>query len=591
MWVVFNKQDLLPTEQACDMLAEHRKKFEMELLAHAPTVKWQFVDLPGFSAMTGNRCSELLDVMHDTISQGPTKSTSSASSAAISRRQKKLADIPSEADLVARIEQERNNDLTGDDFWSAFLSGQIAQWNHRSHLRAGYVLLLDSLMANQGLLECAEVFLEHLQRLKGVAPDRFRNTEHRTMTIFWLYNVRLAILNFKSDKHLDELPGQDMFDEVLLHSPYLMYGGLWKEWYTKDLMMSPEAKQYWRLPDLQALPDFAEKTETQKRHVRRLSQEEPFRLIRFAFAVVQRYMSSDIRRGWLIKQSMAALQQTTMRARAQNPDMRPYSETQAYFWIQIIHAALAGADDMTSKITLGPKSIHQMDFSSFRTLFDIDPSLWRAYYKPTTWDSVEARSAFISPDLQQLPSIISMPHPRNAELAIDRRMPIPRIEMAAEIPSMEELALRSTILLDELSRTDVTTLKSVDIVSHAHMLHYLYDRLTMDDAASTETITSRATSAMMDMQGIFANCLTLKAFWTQQMLVASSTGREKSTFGDVIRANMHLVFEDLPSCYYSPELLQSMDARQRIVAPDRRKFKAFLPVDHSPELEKDWVIM
>jgi ubiquitin carboxyl-terminal hydrolase L3 len=407
------------------------------------------------------------------------------------------------------------------------------------------------------------------------------------MTIFWLYNLQLAVLNYKSDKHLEKLPTREMFDDVLLHSPYLMHGGLWKDWYTKDLMMSPEAKQYWRLPDLQALPDFAERTTTHKRHVRRRSQEEPFRLIRFAFAVVQKYMSSNVRRGWLVKQSLAALQTTTMRIRAQNPDMRPYSETQAYFWIQIVHAALSSSGDTPTQTVPANLAVERMSFSSFRVLFDMDPSLWRKYYTPTRWDSIEARVSFVLPDLQPLPNIIFLPSSEKLMLAAEKQVES-GIGMAAEIPSMEELAMNANIVLNEASGLSEERKGSPRTSTHAHLLWDLFDRLVPKDGETTPA--SRATAAMMEISG--TDVLTLKAFWVQQVLTALSRADANLDFESFVRSNLHLVYQDLPLCYFSHECLQSLDAKERIVPPDRRKLKGFLPVAGSEvEDEESWVVM
>jgi ubiquitin carboxyl-terminal hydrolase L3 len=407
------------------------------------------------------------------------------------------------------------------------------------------------------------------------------------MTIFWLYNLQVAILNCKSDKKLEKLPTRDMFDDVLLHSPYLMYGGLWKDFYTKDLMMSPEAKQYWRLPDLQPLPDFAERTKTDRRRVRRLSQEEPFRLMRFAFAVVQKYMSSEVKRGWLVKQSLAALQTTTMRIRAQNPDMRPYSETQAYFWIQIVHAALSGWQEAATKSDGANMAVERMSFSSFRVLFDMDPSVWRRYYTPNRWDSVEARLSFVLPELQPLPNIISLPSSEKFMLAAAKQAETAGVGTAAEIPSMEELAMNANILLGELADNQERQTASSKDNTHAHMLRFLFDRLVPKDGEVTPA--SMATAAMMDISS--TDVLTVKAFWVQQVLTAVTRMDMKTTFEDFIRGNLHLVYQDLPQCYFSTELLQSIDAKEKIMAPDKRKLNGFLPVTGSDLAEGEWVVM
>lgn len=106
-------------------------------------------------------------------------------------------DEPSVPDLSMRILMEGGEGTAAALFWDSFLTGELPEWNHRSHLRAGFFTLLDSLPQGQGVFKTAKVFLDHLKRLKELKPERFRDTEHRTMTIFWLYNLQGAILVHK----------------------------------------------------------------------------------------------------------------------------------------------------------------------------------------------------------------------------------------------------------------------------------------------------------------------------------------------------------------------------------------------------------
>jgi ubiquitin carboxyl-terminal hydrolase L3 len=126
LWVVFNKQDLLPMEQASPILTDHRRRFEIELSTHGSGLNWQIVDQPGFSAMYGNRCDELLDVLYNTITMKKT-STSNHSEPPI----RSSNDTPTERELIERIEKERSHDLDAEEFWSRFLSADITEWNHR----------------------------------------------------------------------------------------------------------------------------------------------------------------------------------------------------------------------------------------------------------------------------------------------------------------------------------------------------------------------------------------------------------------------------------------------------------------------------
>jgi hypothetical protein len=600
-FVVMNKQDLIPFGDRKSTVSELRQRFEHELSRYNGKLNWKICDVPGFSAASGVGLYEALDIIHTSIQSGhrdePLRKAKELESKNPAREQS------SEADLTARIVKEGGEEADATNFWDQFLTGEIPEWNHRSHLRAGYFILLDTLLQGKRIFETAEIFLDHLRRLKELKPDRFRNTEHRTMTIFWLYNLQLAILEHKQKLNTTAWPTREDFQQVLLSSPSLMNGSLWKDYYSKDLMFTPEAKEYWRLPDLQALPDFAQITPAKPHHVRRPSQEEPYRVMRFAFVVVQRYMSSDVRRGWLIKQALASLQSTTMRLRVKNPSIPPYSETQAYFWIQVIHAALASVyGTQSSTKTPLPVTIDRLSFASFRVLFDIHPALWRGYYTAKVWEGIEARMAFVIPDLKPLPNVLNLAVRGDINEAFNRQLDNSKLGMIAELPSMEDLALRAALVLDAVSSIDKPV--SPEVQTHAHLLLYLYTNLiAKSDVPSAPSYASRATSAMFNLSGPQVPTFTHKAFWTQQVLGASGRGQVNSpqtdqivpvlTFEEFIKANLHLVYEDLPLCYYSQELLGSLEAQQGFVPSDRRKMRGFMAMEGSAnkDEEDEWVVV
>lgn len=168
----------------------------------------------------------------------------------------------------------------------------------------------------------------------------------------------------------------------------------------------------------------------------------------FAF-VVQKHMTSDIRRDWLFKQALASLQTTTMRLRAKNPSVPAYSETQAYLWIQVIHAALASVyrANSTTKIPL-PVTIDRLSFASLRILFDMQPNIWKSYCSVKTWDSMEARIAFVIPDVKPLPNVIKLSVQGDIGEAVNQQLDSTKLGMAAELPSMEDLALRAALVVE-----------------------------------------------------------------------------------------------------------------------------------------------
>jgi hypothetical protein len=602
IWVLLNKQDLIPEEQRESVVDSLRRRFEQELSRYDNTnLVWSVLDLPGFSALTGDRVSDLMDSIEATL--GNEERTTPQEKTLLPTVA--FAQLPSHSELVTRIMTDGVEDIDADVFWKAFLACEIQDWNHRTHLRAGYIALLEAVKEGKGIFNPADTFLDHLKRLKEANPERFRNTENRTITVFWLYHLQLAISDFKQNRNSGKWPTWTSFQDVLLHSPLLMYRGLWKKYYSKDLIFSPEAKEYWRLPDLQALPNFYHISPVNSvHHTRQRSQEEPYRLMRFAFSVVQKYMSSNIRRGCMIKQALASLQSTTMRLRAKNPAIPPYSETQAYFWIQLIHAAMISASlDFSTKAQRNELSLYtspsQLSFSGFRALFDIEPTSWRLYYRSDTWESIEARMEFVNPDLKPLPNIINISSPDNITRALNQQLDNTELRIAAELPSMEDLAFRAAIVLEDCKAIPLPP--AAEITSHAHLLLYLYSNLiARSENDAPKSSASRASTVLSQLSGPYISSFTQKSFWIHQVLGAfaqDTQPNDKNTqrtpppeFEDFLKVNLHLVYEDLPLCYYSPELLHSYRAVKTFVTPDKRNMKACFAIE-GEDNEDEWVVL
>jgi hypothetical protein len=85
------------------------------------------------------------------------------------------------------------------------------------------------------------------------------------MTYFWIQIVHFGIRNTPSSLYKNESekiqPGSDSvtphdFAKFLLINPHVADGNLWADYYTKEVIMSPKAKQEMILPDIKPLPNL-----------------------------------------------------------------------------------------------------------------------------------------------------------------------------------------------------------------------------------------------------------------------------------------------------------------------------------------------
>ena len=398
------------------------------------------------------------------------------------------------------------------------------------------------------------------------------------MTMFWLYQIRSAILDYRNHRKLGELPGPDSFHEVLLHSPFLMYGGIWKRYYTKGIMFSPFAREHWRIPDIQPL-DHSPTTTTVKT-VNKPAQNRPDRLPRFAFGVVKEYLTTGERRGAVVARALDALRSSTMRQRASDSSIPPYSETQAYFWIQLSHAACAGLPPSDSF------NISKLSYESFQILFEIDPESWKKYYTPKLWDSAQARMQYVNSDRKPLPNVIGGITADRIQRVVNLRATSSEADSVHQLPSLESLAFRAHMIRDEAKV--IETPEANPITTHAHLLLNLYLRFFKTelegDHGQSQSMGTHMTAAIAKLEGPTLTSFTSKVFWIQQ-IVASAVQmppehRTKYNgniegFIEFLAANLHLAYPNLPFVYYSKERWESYEAKIAFVSPDLKALPRF----------------
>ncbi|KAL4884233.1 P-loop containing nucleoside triphosphate hydrolase protein [Aspergillus karnatakaensis] len=403
LWILPTKQDDLPDRER--FVSGVKQMYECGLAPYERNIRYKVLEHK-LSAKTGEGVQEVLAELQRTMALDFGKARRSPTKAAGAPQ----GNPASEEELRALIQKEGNeDDVDMLTFWASFLSAELPTWGHRSHLKAGYIVALESAVKGESIFTTADIFIAHLRRLKEAHPERFRNTEHRTMTIFWLVQLQLAIWNYKLDLELEAFPSWSAFHEVLLHNPSLMNTRLCNLYYTKDRLFSQEAKESWIVPDLQQFP-VLKPSPMQDRTVIQEQEENSDRLLRFAYAITRHILSSGLRRGAVIQDALASLQATTIRLRAVDSTIPPYSETQTYFWIQIVHSALQSLENqgvlaLSEKPCEAPGAT-ELSFSNFTLFFNITPEAWKEYYSRKVWESVAARMEFVPPDIKPLPNVI-----------------------------------------------------------------------------------------------------------------------------------------------------------------------------------------
>ncbi|KZL77555.1 RTA1 domain protein [Colletotrichum tofieldiae] len=172
-----------------------------------------------------------------------------------------------------------------------------------------------------------------------------------------------------SDQGEGEFVSADDFDEFYAEHHELLGDNAWRKHYSSALLAQPTSARFYRLPDLEHLPDsndpLAKPRHKENGHLTKLP--------RWAHNVI----------------ALDTLRQTIACLREDYPSVQPYSETQACFWLKYMKIDSPGE---LSKEAWKP---NEFGISVAQGAFDM--WAWEAYYSRERWEAVD--TSCLEPDL------------------------------------------------------------------------------------------------------------------------------------------------------------------------------------------------
>lgn len=130
------------------------------------------------------------------------------------------------------------------DFIEAFESCTIPlpEWSHRSHIRMAWIYL--RLLSFDAALDAVRAGLGRFARTHAV-PDSLERGYHETMTVAWMRLIASAV------HHGGLFADSSAFCDAM---PHLLCPTLMRVFYTRDRLLTQDAKGRFVDPDLAALP-------------------------------------------------------------------------------------------------------------------------------------------------------------------------------------------------------------------------------------------------------------------------------------------------------------------------------------------------
>ncbi|KAL3455593.1 hypothetical protein BJX64DRAFT_294895 [Aspergillus heterothallicus] len=625
LWVGLNKQDDASVD--AKTVTDARELYQQALEKYKGSITWM-IFTHKLSGKTGEGVVEVLDELHSTVrrvklEEAPkhTRETSPGPS------QEAPVEELSLEQLQRRLEQHiRNDTLDPDAFWKAFTAGNLQEWNHYTHLRAAYFLILASqrksdIYALGEEIACALNSLREQSspKLAASMPALFSVT----LSTFWTVKLQRAITLHRNHSMSIDLPSRNDFAQVLRRCPSLINPQLWNAHWSHDPTPSGVGRRYkdtFRDPNRIPL-DIHTEYLVDPALIAIPTSDGSTRPLRYAFNIMQHLRRTHTAPGRIIPEALSALQHALIRSRLHDSSPSPqtppcsrsasqstaaarvpsYSETQAYFWMQIVDAALQSLRGPTSPVR--PEDI---SFADFQAIFGIDAGYWREFYSEKLWEGVLSRARYVMPDRRPVPVLIMFDEGKARGVLKgvggirSEQQKEERDEAWVVLPaSMEERVFHVRMLQQQLGEEGEREMQSSAMTSHGHLLFHLYTAFTKNDEAeegeslsgSRSRLHERARKLFSELTSPTVAGATQRDFWIQQVGVAvshslgfsaittsssagsgySGRGGLVSTFSEFITRNAYLVFENLWAVYYSRQVWDGAEAREGIVAPDRRR--------------------
>jgi len=293
-------------------------------------------------------------------------------------------------------------DLPAQEFLQSLYDYTLDSWDHYTHLRIAYVLL-EKYGRREGMNKIFSSIKNFIANSSITKRSR-GTTFHESMTYFWAHMVHFAMASSPDGAVKDD------FKVFVVMNPQLANGGLFLEYYSKELMLqSPESRLKVVLPDKKQLPSIVSDTGNSNNNnnsstngmeastpKKKTSDATFYELVlqgrspamghdarlRVIWIALKQDMPLRERR----KQAFAAVQ------RLDGP--QGYHETETYVWIQLITLAIAKEKEEFA-------SFHEFidKFNDFRQFDYIG-----RYYSPSCLE--KGKHEFVLPDKKALPNVL-----------------------------------------------------------------------------------------------------------------------------------------------------------------------------------------
>ncbi|KAL4861055.1 hypothetical protein BDV12DRAFT_77019 [Aspergillus spectabilis] len=263
--------------------------------------------------------------------------------------------------------------------------------SHDKVLRIAFIYMDEGLWCGTGVLDVIEKLHAH-----GWSFGEHELMLNRTLDLFYLAQIAAAI--YRSDQIKGIYPSPNEFDTFYTEHHALLHPSAWRAYYSEPFLKQNTTAYFYRLPGLQDLPDSDSPLDLPRKRSHVGGGPHATKLPRWAYNVARTYLRQPLLPlATLTDIALSTLETTINRLRKAHPSVRPYSETQARFWLEYMGARYFGARTRSKAPSRGAWDENHFGVLAAQGAYDMYE--WEGKYSAQLWEASWEQSGVVKPDV------------------------------------------------------------------------------------------------------------------------------------------------------------------------------------------------
>ncbi|KAJ5530558.1 hypothetical protein N7527_003951 [Penicillium freii] len=278
--------------------------------------------------------------------------------------------------------------MSAKEFLADVEGGAVAVDCHEKVLQIAFIYMDQGLWLDNGVFDVVEKL-----HARGWSFGEGELKFNRTLDIFYLAQLAAAI--YRSTDQLDgDFPSIDEFQSFYTAHHALLHSSAWRSYYSTAFLTQRTTARFYRLPDLQDLPD----SDSPLGLPRQRPPAHATKLPRWAYNVARTHRRQpSLPLATLTGLALSTLEATITRQRTADTSVSPYSETQARFWLEYMGLGSfrpSGSAQAASREAWKPNW-----FGILLAQGAYDVYEWEENYSVQLWEGSAARRDVAEPDM------------------------------------------------------------------------------------------------------------------------------------------------------------------------------------------------